>query len=358
MKPPAAFSTPAAAEPDFLLHLEAPKEEVSRAALGSVLVHVVGMLVLLNVRFEATPPRHFRSVEIVRQVTPLVAPLDVIRELTQKAPNTKEASKEVDLQSLLPRKEVKAPPAQAALSPRPNPGIPAPSTLPAAPQIPPPVTQTAQLPPPGTGMSNQAPPPPQIQTPVEKPKITFESVPGTGHSQGNVAGGQNTPRVTIPAVPRNTVDEAVARVARRPGGGLVVGDDADIAPSLGESLSQQSAPGKMGSSLELLSDPQGADMRPYLIKVLASVRRNWFAVIPESARLGRRGRVMIQFAIARDGKVPKLVIAVPSGAEPLDRAAVAGISASNPFPPLPSEFRGDIIRLQLAFTYNGQASLR
>jgi outer membrane biosynthesis protein TonB len=36
----------------------------------------------------------------------------------------------------------------------------------------------------------------------------------------------------------------------------------------------------------------------------------------------------------------------------LDRAAVAGISASNPFPPLPAEFRGEQIRLQFTFLYN------
>ena len=60
----------------------------------------------------------------------------------------------------------------------------------------------------------------------------------------------------------------------------------------------------------------------------------------------------MQFAIARDGSVPKLVIAVPSGADSLDRAAVAGVSASNPFPPLPGEFTGAQIRLQFTFSYN------
>ena len=134
---------------------------------------------------------------------------------------------------------------------------------------------------------------------------------------------------------------------------MMVGDEAEL-PTLGESLGQKAAPGKMGSQLELLSDPQGADFRPYLVKVLAAVRRNWFAVIPESARLGRQGKVIVQFIISRNGSVPKLVIAIPSGAEPLDRAAVAGISASNPFPPLPPEFHGDQIRLQLSFVYNGR----
>ena len=60
----------------------------------------------------------------------------------------------------------------------------------------------------------------------------------------------------------------------------------------------------------------------------------------------------IQFSISRAGSVPKLVIVNPSGTESLDRAAVAGISASNPFPPLPSEYKGDRIVLQFNFAYN------
>jgi TonB family protein len=62
--------------------------------------------------------------------------------------------------------------------------------------------------------------------------------------------------------------------------------------------------------------------------------------------------VQVQFAIARDGYVPKLVIAVPSGTDALDRAAVAGVSASTPFPPLPTEFKGNQVRLQFTFSYN------
>ena len=112
------------------------------------------------------------------------------------------------------------------------------------------------------------------------------------------------------------------------------------------------SPGRQASNLELLSDPMGVDFRPYLIKILAAVRRNWFAVMPESAKWGRQGRVTIQFAIARNGAVPKLVIVGHSGTDSLDRAAVAGISASNPFPPLPTEFRGERVLLQFNFLYN------
>ena len=76
-------------------------------------------------------------------------------------------------------------------------------------------------------------------------------------------------------------------------------------------------------------------------------------VIPESARLGiEKGRVAIQFSISREGDVPKLVIASSARSQPLDRASVAGVSASLPFPPLPREFSGDEIRVQLVFLYN------
>ena len=61
---------------------------------------------------------------------------------------------------------------------------------------------------------------------------------------------------------------------------------------------------------------------------------------------------MIQFSIDRKGAVPKLVIADGAGTDALDRAAVAAISASYPFPPLLADYKGDQIRLQLAFAYN------
>jgi TonB family protein len=140
-------------------------------------------------------------------------------------------------------------------------------------------------------------------------------------------------------------------VVRSKAKGTTIVDEEEAVTGIVAGSRPSAMPGKLGSSLELVSDPMGVDFRPYLTRVLAAVRRNWYAVIPESARLGRTGKVVIQFAISKDGSVPKLVIAEPSGADPLDRAAVAGISASNPFPPLPPEFRGSQIRLQLAFDY-------
>jgi len=136
--------------------------------------------------------------------------------------------------------------------------------------------------------------------------------------------------------PQTTVDDAIRALAR---------SDMEQPPNLGN---MQLAP----PAVNLLSDPMNVDFRPYLARILALVRRNWLSVIPSSARLGNRGMVTVQFIVDRSGQVPKLVIETPSGSEALDRAAVAGISASVPFPPLPAEFKGSEIRLQFAFKYN------
>ena len=132
----------------------------------------------------------------------------------------------------------------------------------------------------------------------------------------------------------------------------MVGDIGTGDSGISGALNQPPTPGKQGSNLQLLSDPMGADFKPYLLQIPQTVRRNWFAVMPESAKLGRRGRVAIQFAIAKNGEVTKVVFASNSGIDSLDRAAVASISMSNPFPPLPTEYRGSVARLQFTFAYN------
>ncbi len=59
------------------------------------------------------------------------------------------------------------------------------------------------------------------------------------------------------------------------------------------------------------------------------------------------------FGIAKQGGVTKIVfISARRLSKPLNEAAVAAISASNPLPPLPSQFKGDRIVLQMKFLYN------
>jgi TonB family protein len=312
-----------------------------KAAVLSVLVHVViiGLLLAVPDGWNEPPPREREHHTIV---TPLVEPPT---ELTQRAPNKKPVSKEFDSVAELERKSLQVPQG-APSSTRPR------AFRPEAPQ-PPPQKASAPLPeapkfdtaPPKVEVPQIAQATPQIE-PVERPKIVLEN---PAAPPPPVAPGQSKI-----AIPNASVDQAIREAIKStPSGGLAVGDlDLGGPGGVGPGINLPPAPGASASNLELLSNPQGVDFRPYLMQILAAVRRNWMAVYPESARLGRRGRVSIQFAIARQGSVPKLVIVGSSGTEALDRAAVAGISASNPFPPLPSDYKGERIALQFNFAYN------
>ena len=304
-----------------------------RAAFFSVLVHVVAVVALLSLpKGLFVPPPQMAQV----QITPLIEPLT---ELTQNAPTKGKINKEFNATELNPRPRIQIPMGLPSVTmPRaPRPAEPAPP-LPEPPKV-----EAAIKEVPKTELPQAQPP--QIQ-PVETPKLAFET---PGLPPAPLPPGQGR----VP-VPDTSVSGAIRQAARGgSAGGLVVGDFGAAGPGgFGPGVNLPPSPGSQGSNMQLLTDPQGVDFRPYLVRILASVKQHWLSVMPESVKLGRRGKVAIQFSISREGGVPKLVIAEASGAEALDRAAVAGISASVPFPPLPAEFKGDRIVLQMNFAYN------
>ncbi len=356
---------PATREGQPLLLLECAVQERRRGAwIASLLLHVAAVGGLILLPQSAFQPRPAQSGP--RSTITLVAPP---RELTE-AERRGSTAREFTVESLLARRALRVPaaippmrssgpapqPAPAQTAPKAELPKPVPAKPPAPPQPPQPAASGTQIaaaqpaPQPSNLPTAPAPPSPQIQ-PEEKPKLAFET-PGLPAPVSR-PGGLAPPRITAPG---STVAEAASAAAQKGGGGVVVGEyDLPGSGGIGGGFQlpgSMPSPTRNSSSLELLSDPHGVDFKPYLVQVLSAVRRNWRAVIPESARLGRKGRVQIQFAIARDGSVPKLVIALPSGTDAFDRAAVAGISASNPFPPLPAAFTGDQVRLQFTFLYN------
>lgn len=111
------------------------------------------------------------------------------------------------------------------------------------------------------------------------------------------------------------------------------------------------ARGRQLGALDILSDTQGVDFGPYLQRILQDVRENWYHLIPESAEM-KKGKLAIEFAITRDGKVADMRLIATSGDAALDRPAWGSITASNPFPPLPSEFTGPYLALRFRFYYN------
>ena len=110
----------------------------------------------------------------------------------------------------------------------------------------------------------------------------------------------------------------------------------------------------MQPGVQILSDTQGVDFNSYIQRLLATVKRNWYTVMPESALMGDRGIVMLTFKIKRDGIVPQPDpnLERTSGKQPLDSAALSSIRMSSPFEPLPPQFKGDFIELRFIYFYN------
>jgi TonB family protein len=111
------------------------------------------------------------------------------------------------------------------------------------------------------------------------------------------------------------------------------------------------AHGRQLGALGILSDTQGVDFGPYLKDLQEQVKENWYRLIPESAEM-KKGKLAIEFAITPDGKVADMRLVASSGDVGLDRPAWGSITQSNPFPPLPAEFKGPYLALRFRFFYN------
>jgi len=201
----------------------------------------------------------------------------------------------------------------------------------------------------------QAPPAQAQNTPAPQPQQAAPSAPTPNQSQ--IAKLQ-TPPMGIPKPSFSTgamspgaaiAEAARAAAANRGGHG---GDDGDYGLGTGRRPSAAMGP------LDILSDTMGVDFGPYLQQVLYRVRTNWYNLIPESARapIMKKGKVSIEFAIMKDGTVQGLSLIATSGDVALDRGAWGGITASNPFPPLPNEFGGQYLALRFHFFYNPDAA--
>jgi len=205
-----------------------------------------------------------------------------------------------------------------------------------APQQAPAPTEAQATPAPQPQQQAAPPPPPpdqnlnaRLHTPALSPKDAF--------STGSTYVGSAT--------------EQAARAVASARGGAGGGQNGDFGLGLGKQ-------GAAYGALDVLSDTMGVDFGPYLQRVLHDVKMNWYNLIPESAKapIMKKGNVGIEFAILKDGSVAGMKLVYSSGDVALDRGAWGGITASNPFPPLPTEFGGQYLALRFKFLYNPDKS--
>lgn len=239
-------------------------------------------------------------------------------------------------------------------------------TPPELPKAPPP-TPTIKISP--NTLSKVAPPVEQPALPAVNPQRAPSDLPEAPRPQASVM-----PPAPQPAQPAPSRLEPIQPAAPRPTSGLNL-QLPQVSPGKAIQDQMQDAIRRSGGGLrmpggaipqgqgggpgmqpwgQILTPTEGVDFSSYIQRLLASIKRNWEAVMPESARMGDRGMVYTTFQINRDGSIPPPdpQLERTSGKEPLDNAAMSAIHASNPFEPLPSQFHGPYIRLRIVFLYN------
>jgi hypothetical protein len=288
--------------------------------LSSIAFHIL-LFVALLFQSKLFPPHEPTQAEVElaqKQLTPLLPPwkLENLKPSTRPVPPVPKVH--VDPRVL---REV-APPVIPTPVPQPEHPV---KELPSAP-IPkqndvPPDTQP-RLDAPKPGLRLEAPDTPQPKAKLQLP---------TDHSPGQSL--QDILKGSRPSGPR-----PIASGGQLPGGSARGGGGG----------------GTAYGGIEMLTPDEGVDFNSYLQRVYVTVKRNWFSVMPGSVELGEKGIVYLTFRINRDGSVPsdEPIIERNSGKEPLDRAAFSSVRASNPFEPLPSQFKGPYIELRYRYYYN------
>jgi TonB family protein len=324
-------------EVNFLANEEVREKQARKNLLDraySVLVHVAFVLLLVYQPklFSRRPPTAAEQ-EIARKQMVLLLPPGAF-------------------ETLHPEPRVVTPPPRVKVDPRVLREIAPPQPTP-QPVVPQPRVEAKELPSAPTVQPNASQPLPTAPAPKTDspanpaPKLETPDAPKT------------QPNLVLPKSSSNPLRDTLKDMSRNSASGGASGGFSTPAPRApaggGGRLGGGDIPGSgMNGAYQILTPTEGVDFSDYMQRVLASVRRNWYAVMPESAQLGDRGRVVLEFSIRRDGSVPSddPQRLLGSGKEPLDRAAVSAIRSSNPFDHLPPAFSGPEIRLRFIFLYN------
>ena len=94
-------------------------------------------------------------------------------------------------------------------------------------------------------------------------------------------------------------------------------------------------------------DGMGFGSSYYLSLVFGRIRDLWDNPVQASAVL----RVTLYFKILKDGRILDAQVEKSSGIDLFDQSAMRAILSSVPFPPLPTEYRGEYLGIHLEFEY-------
>ena len=196
-------------------------------------------------------------------------------------------------------------PARAAEAPR----APAPRATPPAP--------------PAAVAKAEPTPEPMVKTPEPRPTAPDSQSSQTAPSQP-----------AAPAAPQVAVARPLDSMRRQPGGG--------------GGLTGGGRGGVEGEPIPL--DTPEPKYQDYFNKIRERIKANW--VYPRQAgERGIEGELLIEFHIAKDGRVAYIELRHSSGTAILDDAALTAVKLAQPFPPVPDEIAKQTLAINGQFKY-------
>jgi len=201
------------------------------------------------------------------------------------------------------------------------------------------------------GAPKQAAPPPQpqpqaMQAQQAPPAQGAQVPPPQTVEQAKIDAPQPKRNPFSIQSPSSSVEQAIHSAASNPRSASS-GNDGDYGSGIRPHVPTKGA-------FDILSDTQGVDFGPYMKRLRIRVQDHWDPLIPEIARppMMKKGVVVIEFAIMKDGTIKAMRLVGSSGDVALDRAAWGALTSADPLPKLPVEFADDFLLIRAAFYYN------
>ena len=106
---------------------------------------------------------------------------------------------------------------------------------------------------------------------------------------------------------------------------------------------------RLGEGVDILSDTQGVNFRPYVKSILGEIHAQWATLVPPGAQ---PGSTEIRLSIKPDGTIAAMHMDGSSNDDLLNRAAWDSLTEVGQLPPLPAKFHGPALDMRIHFTVN------
>ncbi len=175
---------------------------------------------------------------------------------------------------------------------------------------------------------------------IAQPTAPVTTAPKIGGGTGSSSSGSSSPSPSFSPTTSGKTGTGGS------GSGTVGGGRFSSGTGTGSGNVGNPGPGnpKGAPGIDAIKEP---DFGPYMKELQRRIKMNW-----DPPKGNESKRVILLFAIARDGRLLNVKVLRSSGLQTADNAAINAVKLTAPFRPLPPEFKGESVDIQFTFDYN------